>query len=106
MFEESHDFYFTALSHITFISQSTKKKKKVHVFTTLKKRGKKKKSWNDQVSNITPYLFCQIVGEWKGASAGGCANNRDTYNKNPLYQVRLDNNSTDNHLMIELRGPK
>ncbi|KAK7109473.1 calpain-7-like [Littorina saxatilis] len=48
----------------------------------------------------------KIVGEWKGPTAGGCANNRETYTKNPLYQVKIDNNSTDNHLMIELRGPK
>ena len=52
------------------------------------------------------FVFFQIVGEWKGASAGGCANNRDSYTKNPLYQIRLDNAAPDNHLMIELRGPK
>ncbi|KAL8615723.1 hypothetical protein ACOMHN_007476 [Nucella lapillus] len=48
----------------------------------------------------------KITGEWKGASAGGCANNRDSYTSNPLYQVKIDNSSNDNHLMIELRGPK
>ncbi|PVD29464.1 hypothetical protein C0Q70_08715 [Pomacea canaliculata] len=48
----------------------------------------------------------KITGEWKGVTAGGCANNRETYTKNPLYQVRIDNTATDNHLMIELRGPK
>ncbi|KAK7494940.1 hypothetical protein BaRGS_00013819 [Batillaria attramentaria] len=48
----------------------------------------------------------KINGEWKGASAGGCANNRETYTNNPLYQVKIDNAATDNHLMIELRGPK
>ena len=95
----------SSITHNFYISKYKKKKKSPCIHHT-EKKGKKKKSWNDQVSNITPYLFCQIVGEWKGASAGGCANNRDTYNKNPLYQVRLDNNSTDNHLMIELRGPK
>ncbi|XP_076439397.1 calpain-7-like [Babylonia areolata] len=48
----------------------------------------------------------KVNGEWKGASAGGCANNRETYSKNPLYQVKIDNTSADNHLMVELRGPK
>lgn len=48
----------------------------------------------------------KINGEWKGTSAGGCANNRETYTNNPLYQVKIDNAAVDNHLMIELRGPK
>ncbi|XP_005103688.1 calpain-7 [Aplysia californica] len=48
----------------------------------------------------------KITGQWKGKSAGGCANNRDSYSNNPLYQVHIDNQSTDNHLMIELLGPK
>lgn len=48
----------------------------------------------------------KINGEWKGPSAGGCSNNRETYTNNPLYQVKFDNSATDNHLMIELRGPK
>ncbi|GFO06590.1 calpain-7 [Plakobranchus ocellatus] len=48
----------------------------------------------------------RITGQWKGKTAGGCGNNRDTYLNNPLYQVHIDNQSTDNHLMVELLGPK
>uniref|UniRef100_A0A1I8JRA3 Large ribosomal subunit protein bL19m n=1 Tax=Macrostomum lignano TaxID=282301 RepID=A0A1I8JRA3_9PLAT len=44
--------------------------------------------------------------EWKGASAGGCANHPDSYSRNPCYQVRLDNGYQDNQLLIELRGPR
>ncbi|CAG5117369.1 unnamed protein product [Candidula unifasciata] len=52
------------------------------------------------------HLDQRITGQWKGKTAGGCANNRETYINNPLYQVHIDNNNTDNHLMIELLGPK
>ncbi|RUS82963.1 hypothetical protein EGW08_009300 [Elysia chlorotica] len=48
----------------------------------------------------------RITGQWKGKTAGGCGNNRETYTNNPLYQIHLDNQSTDNHLMVELLGPK
>ncbi|PAA76568.1 hypothetical protein BOX15_Mlig016351g2 [Macrostomum lignano] len=47
-----------------------------------------------------------VSGEWKGASAGGCANHPDSYSRNPCYQVRLDNGYQDNQLLIELRGPR
>ncbi|XP_064647920.1 calpain-7-like [Lineus longissimus] len=48
----------------------------------------------------------QVTGEWKGATAGGCANNTATHKKNPMYQIQLDNSTTDNHILIEVRGPK
>ena len=48
----------------------------------------------------------KLTGHWKGKSAGGCANNRESYQNNPLYQITIDNSNTDNHLMIELLGPK
>jgi calpain-7 len=52
------------------------------------------------------WLWLQITGEWKGQSAGGCANYKETYTLNPLYQIKIDNQASDNHIMIELRGPK
>ena len=52
------------------------------------------------------FIFLQLTGQWKGKSAGGCANNHDSYQHNPIYQVAIDNNSVDNHMMIELLGPK
>jgi len=51
-------------------------------------------------------LLQQITGEWKGKTAGGCANYPDTTVLNPTYQIKIDNKNTDNQLLIELRGPK
>lgn len=48
----------------------------------------------------------QEVGEWKGRSAGGCGNNRDTYKNNPIYQINLEGYSDENDLCIDLKGPK
>jgi calpain-7 len=49
----------------------------------------------------------QETGEWKGHTAGGCANYRDTYASNPMYEINMsDSNSDANQLCIELRGPK
>ncbi|CAH1789739.1 unnamed protein product [Owenia fusiformis] len=45
-------------------------------------------------------------GEWKGKTAGGCGNYRETYQNNPIYQVKIDNTSTANCILIELKGPK
>ncbi|XP_071417301.1 calpain-7 isoform X3 [Pithys albifrons albifrons] len=52
----------------------------------------------------TPYTISKRVnGQWKGHSAGGCGNFRDTYKNNPIYQFQLDKNGP---LLIELRGPR
>ncbi|NXC17412.1 CAN7 protein, partial [Corythaeola cristata] len=52
----------------------------------------------------TPYTISKRVnGQWKGHSAGGCGNFRDTYKNNPVYQFQLDKNGP---LLIELRGPR
>ncbi|XP_077643027.1 calpain-7 isoform X4 [Lonchura striata] len=52
----------------------------------------------------TPYTVSKRVnGQWKGHSAGGCGNFRDTYKNNPIYQFQLDKNGP---LLIELRGPR
>ena len=51
-------------------------------------------------------LLFQLTGQWKGVTAGGCGNYRDTHKNNPIYQVTIDNKRSDNHLMIELKGPK
>ena len=48
----------------------------------------------------------QFTGEWKGRTAGGCANNRDTHANNPIIQIHVDSGTAENHLLIELRGPK
>ena len=51
-----------------------------------------------------PYKHKQeLTGEWKGRSAGGCANYRDSYGNNPKYGFTLN---VDSHVLIELKGPK
>jgi len=53
-----------------------------------------------------PYNSTQrIHGEWTASNAGGCENNRETYNKNPLYQINLKG-SGDSHLLVEVRAPR
>ncbi|KAK3914813.1 Calpain-7 [Frankliniella fusca] len=53
-----------------------------------------------------PYIHSKVVnGEWKGSSAGGCANHPATYLRNPRYQVVLE--SVKNcKILLDLRGPK
>uniref|UniRef100_A0A8C9F9T4 Calpain 7 n=1 Tax=Pavo cristatus TaxID=9049 RepID=A0A8C9F9T4_PAVCR len=52
----------------------------------------------------TPYTISKRVnGQWKGHSAGGCGNFRDSYKNNPIYQFQLDKSGP---LLIELRGPR
>ena len=48
-------------------------------------------------------LFSQVNGQWKGHSAGGCGNFRETSKNNPIYQFQLDKTGP---LLIELRGPR
>jgi len=48
----------------------------------------------------------KATGEWKGKTAGGCPNNRETYRNNPIYQLSLDTSSDDNEISIDLKGPK
>lgn len=48
--------------------------------------------------------FClQINGQWKGLSAGGCGNYKDSYKNNPIYQINLERSGP---LLIELRGSR
>ncbi|XP_074801684.1 calpain-7 isoform X3 [Natator depressus] len=52
----------------------------------------------------TPYTTSRRVnGQWKGHSAGGCGNFRDSYKNNPIYQFQLEKTGP---LLIELRGPR
>jgi len=48
----------------------------------------------------------KINGKWSKSSAGGCANNIATYGNNPLYQLTLANNESNNCIKIELKGPQ
>ncbi|XP_067417902.1 calpain-7 isoform X5 [Emydura macquarii macquarii] len=52
----------------------------------------------------TPYTISKRVnGQWKGHSAGGCGNFRESYKNNPIYQFQLEKTGP---LLIELRGPR
>uniref|UniRef100_H3ALS7 Calpain 7 n=1 Tax=Latimeria chalumnae TaxID=7897 RepID=H3ALS7_LATCH len=52
----------------------------------------------------SPYTQSKrINGQWKGQSAGGCGNYRDSYKNNPVYQFQLEKTGP---LLIELRGPR
>ncbi|XP_033021460.1 calpain-7 isoform X2 [Lacerta agilis] len=52
----------------------------------------------------TPYTISKRVnGQWKGQSAGGCGNFRETAKNNPIYQFQLEKAGP---LLIELRGPR
>ncbi|XP_071502226.1 calpain-7-like [Diadema antillarum] len=54
-----------------------------------------------------PYKHTKsMTGEWKGRTAGGCANNRETFSNNPIYQVTLQDTSRGNCLLVDLKGPK
>ena len=46
-----------------------------------------------------------IVGKWDSSNAGGCANNRATYNLNPIYQINVKEKSKSMFL-IEVRAPR
>jgi calpain-7 len=48
----------------------------------------------------------QVTGKWSGKTAGGCANYLDTHQNNPIYQLKINNNRSDNMIQIELKGPK
>ncbi|XP_062847345.1 calpain-7 [Trichomycterus rosablanca] len=45
----------------------------------------------------------RINGQWKGISAGGCGNYKDSYKHNPIYQFNLEKSGP---LLIELRGSR
>lgn len=47
-----------------------------------------------------------MVGQWKGASAGGCGNHPATYPNNPCFQIKLESNHNNNTVLIDLKGPK
>ncbi|KAM4705527.1 calpain-7 isoform 2-T2 [Rhinophrynus dorsalis] len=52
----------------------------------------------------TPYTINKrINGQWKGQSAGGCGNFRDTHKNNPVYQFHIEKAGP---LLMELRGPR
>uniref|UniRef100_A0A3B5Q785 Calpain 7 n=1 Tax=Xiphophorus maculatus TaxID=8083 RepID=A0A3B5Q785_XIPMA len=45
----------------------------------------------------------RINGQWKGVSAGGCGNYKDSYKNNPIYQINLERPAP---LLVELRGSR
>ncbi|KAJ7985509.1 hypothetical protein DPEC_G00352790 [Dallia pectoralis] len=52
----------------------------------------------------TPFTHTKrINGQWKGLSAGGCGNNKDSYLHNPIYQFNLERPGP---LLVELRGSR
>uniref|UniRef100_A0A8B9HH52 Calpain catalytic domain-containing protein n=1 Tax=Astyanax mexicanus TaxID=7994 RepID=A0A8B9HH52_ASTMX len=52
----------------------------------------------------TPFTYTKrINGQWKGITAGGCGNYRDSYKHNPSYQFSLEKSGP---LLIELRGSR
>ncbi|KAJ1101694.1 hypothetical protein NDU88_006759 [Pleurodeles waltl] len=52
----------------------------------------------------TPYtVHKRVNGQWKGASAGGCGNFRDSYKNNPIFQFQVERSGP---LLVELRGPR
>ncbi|XP_011297210.1 calpain-7 [Fopius arisanus] len=55
-----------------------------------------------------PYKFEKTINddEWKGRTAGGCANHPATYSNNPRYQLVLESGNNNNHLLVILKGPK
>ncbi len=47
-----------------------------------------------------------INGQWTQKNAGGCANYKDSYSLNPLYQLTFKNTDSNNCIKIELKGPQ
>ncbi|XP_075994398.1 calpain-7 [Genypterus blacodes] len=45
----------------------------------------------------------RVNGQWKGLSAGGCGNYKDSYKNNPIYQINLERAGP---LLVELRGSR
>ncbi|CAG9835920.1 unnamed protein product [Diabrotica balteata] len=56
---------------------------------------------------VDPYKYeDQMTGEWRGITAGGCPNHQASYPNNPRFILDLDSISDNNHILIELKGPK
>jgi calpain-7 len=48
-----------------------------------------------------------LTGEWNREMAGGCANNRDSFHKNPVYQLKVEGSVAEhNQILVDLKGPK
>ncbi|GIY99462.1 calpain-7 [Caerostris extrusa] len=52
------------------------------------------------------YIYIDKNGEWTNELSGGCANNPQTHQNNPVYQVALQSPSDDNQILVDLKGPK
>ncbi|KAK6742562.1 hypothetical protein RB195_010054 [Necator americanus] len=56
-----------------------------------------------------PYITKKTeTGKWEGRTAGGCGNgsSRETWKNNPLFHVSLEECSDENHILVDLKGPK
>lgn len=47
-----------------------------------------------------------VEGKWTASSSGGCKNYPNTYKNNPVYQLEVTSNHSNNHLTIDMKGPK
>jgi len=96
-YEKTHDITFTIEGKFKNISPF---KKKFQIF------------WIHKVfANIQFHLEYlkklpiskRITGEWTRDTAGGCANYRETTNKNPIHLIQVDRPT---EFIVELRAPK
>lgn len=58
-----------------------------------------------QIKPLFRLWICQISGEWKGATAGGCGNHQATYRNNPKCKLEISG-ATESKILVELKGPK
>lgn len=59
-----------------------------------------------QIHNVFKHKHEIKDGKWTNDTAGGCSNHMQTYPKNPIYQMSLQSATDNNHLLIDLKGPK
>ena len=48
---------------------------------------------NVTINQTINALISKITGQWKGRTAGGCANNRETWPDNPRFKLVIDSPS-------------
>uniref|UniRef100_A0A8C7ILV2 Calpain 7 n=1 Tax=Oncorhynchus kisutch TaxID=8019 RepID=A0A8C7ILV2_ONCKI len=73
-----------------------------HTFTLVVSQYEKQNTINYTLRVRHTHIYC-INGQWKGPSAGGCGNYKDSYKHNPIYQFNLERPGP---MFIELRGSR